>query len=54
MNADGSIDIIMSSREGKDFAALKLMTGLLGKPHFTQCQGPDYFCGRNCQETAAE
>jgi hypothetical protein len=34
--------------------ALKLMTGLLGKPHHTQCWQANYFCGRNCQETPAE
>jgi hypothetical protein len=36
------------------FTALKLMTGLLGKPHLIQCWGIDYFLGRNCEETAAE
>jgi hypothetical protein len=42
------------TEKARYFAALKLMTGLLGKPHLTQCQGIDYFLGRNCQKTAAE
>jgi hypothetical protein len=42
------------TEKARYFAALKLMTGLLGKPHLTQCQGTDYFLGMNFQETAAE
>jgi hypothetical protein len=39
------------AEKARYFAALKLMTGLLGKPPLTQYQGADYFHGRNCQET---
>jgi hypothetical protein len=42
------------TEKARYFDALKLMTGLLGKPHLTQCWGTDYFCGRNYQETAAK
>jgi hypothetical protein len=53
-NANGSIDIIMAAKKAEYFTALKLMTGLLGKPHLAQCQEANYFDGRNCQETPAE
>ncbi len=34
-------------------AALKLMIGLLEKPHHSQCQQANYFCGRNCQKNSS-
>jgi hypothetical protein len=33
------------TEKARYFATLKLMTGLLGKPHITQCQGINYFLG---------
>jgi hypothetical protein len=46
MNASGSINIIMSSREGKVFHHLKMMKELLGKPCYTQCQQAVFSLGR--------
>jgi hypothetical protein len=40
------------TEKARYFDALKLMTGLLGKLHLTQCWGTNYFRQRNYQETA--
>jgi hypothetical protein len=42
------------TEKARDFTTVKLITGLLGKPHLTHCWQANYFHGGNCQETAAE
>jgi hypothetical protein len=48
-NADGSIDIIMSTREGKVIRRTEVMTGMLGMTLPTLWNRDDYFRGRSYQ-----
>jgi hypothetical protein len=44
-NAMGALISSCQPEKGRNFATLKLMTGLLGKPHLTQYWGPTISMG---------